>query len=768
MIQSVIDRFTGSGLMQEENTSAGERYVTPGIAQLLRQAGAESCVLLENDGALPLAADGEVAVFGRCQLDWFYVGYGSGGDVKMPYTVNLVEGLQNAGVKLNEALLETYRTWTAAEDNQIDHGWWGHWPMHYPEMPLTDEIVRAAAETADTALVVIGRAAGEDRENVLEPGSYYLTDDEVRMLESVTRAFTKVVVLMNIGNIIDMSWAKAYEGRISALMIVWQSGMESGNSVADVLTGRVSPCGKLADTIAIDYEDYPSSTNFGGLIWNDYEEGIFVGYRHFLTKAPDRMLYPVGYGLSYTSFKTEPFSLQAGEDGMEAEVRITNTGERPGKEVVQVWCAPPREGLEKPVRVLCAFAKTRELAPGESETLTIRSESRNYASFDEECHAFVLDAGEYQFLVNDVPAGSWQLEAKLELEHCRTLCVSSAELRERILAELPAEIPAVQHGPHFDEVKAGRATLEDFVAGLSDKELEALSRGEGMMNSKLGVAGNAGAFGGVIESLRQKGVRPIITTDGPAGIRLQKHCALLPCGTALACTFNTGLIEALYAKVSEEMTHYGSDVLLAPGMNIHRNPLCGRNFEYFSEDPLLSGKMGAAAVRGIQSRGHAACPKHFACNNQEVKRNTNDSRVSERALREIYLRNFEICVREGGAKVIMTSYNKVNGVWSHYHYDLVTTILRGDWGYTGTVITDWWMRKSHSPEFPGLRDNAYRVRAQVDVLMPGDMSRTARKYRSDGTLLETLGKPGGITRGELQRGAMNVLRLLTRLTDHQT
>jgi beta-glucosidase len=284
-----------------------------------------------------------------------------------------------------------------------------------------------------------------------------------------------------------------------------------------------------------------------------------------------------------------------------------------------------------------------------------------------------------------------------------------------------------------------------------------------MMGSALGVAGNAGAFGGVIESLRQKGVAPVITSDGPAGLRLRKYAALIPCGTALACTWNTELVEALSAKVGEEMVHYGVDVQLSPGMNIHRNPLCGRNFEYFSEDPLLSGRMAAAVVRGVQRSGRSACPKHFACNNQETRRNTNDSRVSERALREIYLRNFEIVVREAHPLTIMTSYNKVNGVWSHYNYDLVTTILRKEWGYSGTVITDWWMQKSKSPEFPLLKNNAYRVRAQVDVLMPGDFGHMAKGYKADSSLRKTLGLEGGITKAELQRTAKNVLSLVLKL-----
>ena len=276
------------------------------------------------------------------------------------------------------------------------------------------------------------------------------------------------------------------------------------------------------------------------------------------------------------------------------------------------------------------------------------------------------------------------------------------------------------------------------------------------MNHPLGAKGNAGIFGGVTESLRKKGVPPVVTTDGPSGLRLYEICSLIPIGTLLACTFDTALMERLFVKLGEEMVKQGSDVLLAPGMNIHRNPLCGRNFEYFSEDPYLTGKIAASIVRGIQSKDVSACPKHFACNNQEYKRSTNDSVLSQRALREIYLKGFEICVKEAAPKNIMTSYNKINGVWGHYHYDLAATILRSEWGYKGNVMTDWWMRSSASPEFPQLRDQAYRVRAGVDVLMPG--GNRSRRRKPDGTLLKTYGKSDGITLGEMQRCAKNVLR----------
>ena len=757
--QKIIDMVMGNGLMQDETTASGERYVTPGIADLIRRAGAESCVLIKNDGTLPIRGDGEIAVFGRCQLDWFYVGYGSGGDVNAPYYVNLIDGLLSAGAKINAQVLDRYKKWTEEEDNKADHGWWGHWPMNHPEMPIDDELAASAASSSDTAIVIIGRAAGEDRENTLTKGSYYLTDEERRMLDAVCAHFSKVAVLMNIGNIMDLSWTEEYQERISALMIVWQGGMESGNSVADVLMGKVSPSGRLADSIARNYEDYPSSANFGGLDSNRYEEGIYVGYRYF-DLYPDKILYPFGFGLSYSEFKYEDVQIKRDFGKTLVSVKVSNTGKYAASEAVLLWAYLPKGRIDKPIRVLAGFAKTDILGPGCSQSLSAEIDDEYIASFDETRSSFILEAGEYIFYANEEKIGSYILDGELELSRCHSLCKSSDELRKRIIDRLPEEMKfSGSKTNDFRDVLSGQSSLEDFVSGLSDDDLEGLSRGHGMMGSLLGVEGNAGVFGGVTESLQNKYVPPIICSDGPAGLRLRKYCALLPCGTALACTFNTKLIEKLYAKVGEEMIHYGVDVILGPGMNIHRNPLCGRNFEYFSEDPLLSGKIAAAFIKGVQSKGRAACPKHYACNNQETKRNTNDSIVSERALREIYLKNFEIAVKEARPLCIMTSYNKVNGVWSHYNYDLLTTVLREEWGFDGCVITDWWMQRSKSPEFPALRNNAYRVRAQVDVLMPGNMGHLGKRRKKDKTLLETLGQEGGITRAELQRTAANVLRL---------
>ena len=782
----IFDLVMGNGLMQEENTAEGERYITPGMPEVLREMAGESIVLLKNEGnILPLRPGEPVSVFGRCQNDLFYVGYGSGGDVHPPYQVNLMQGLEEAGVNFDRELADTYKSWCESPDHVPDHGWWGHWPYFYEEMPLEEKTVQQAAKKSEVALIVIGRAAGEDRENTLTEGSYYLTAQEKAMLKLVSQYYRKTVLILNSGNIMDLSFVSKY--RIAAVVQAWQLGQESGHAIADVLTGRVNPSGKLADTIAKSYADYPSSKNFGNREFNNYEEDVFVGYRYFSTFCPEKVLYPFGFGLSYTTFDMEATEFTREEGITTLQIKVTNTGSRAGKEVVQIYCQPPAGKLAKATRNLVAFRKTSLLEPGAEEVLTFRIPDYDCASFDD-CgitgpkDAFVLEPGEYRLLVGnsceaaDV-AADFRVEQLQNLCQCEDACnpehafhtlrlkgsapvnPGGRDLRQRILDRLPQEIePTGDRGILLQDILAGTHTLEAFTAQLTDKELADLCRGEGAMGSPLGITGNAGAFGGITEDLRSRGIPPLITADGPAGLRIRRHTALLPCGTAIACSWNQELTQEMFVKEGQEAAHFGVDVILSPGLNIHRNPLCGRNFEYYSEDPVLTGKIAAAAVRGIQAGGVSACPKHFACNNQEVNRNHNDSRVSQRALREIYLKGFEICVKESKPQNLMTSYNKINGVWSHYNYDLATTILRNEWGYEGNVVTDWWMRSSASPEFPQIKDNAYRVRAQVDVLMPGSNAYGVKKYIFDKNILSTLGQEGGITRGELQRSAMNVLR----------
>lgn len=781
----------------------GERIVTPGIRAVGRKSAAEGCVLLKNDGVLPLTGGKKVSLFGRCQVDTFYVGYGSGGDVHAPHTVSVLDGLRACEeITVNEELASVYETWCNEKENIADPGFeWAKWPYFYPEMPLTEELVQAAAKATDTALIFVGRAAGEDRENYLGEGSYYLTEEEKRMISLVTKAFEHTVLVSNCGNIVDMSFTKEY--KFDAILMMWLPGMEAGDALADILSGKETPSGKLATTIAVNYEDYPSADNFGNIDFNFYKEDIYVGYRYFETFAREKILYSFGYGLSYTTFDVLPiaYSGQGEEDFFEVTVKVTNTGERAGKEVVQLYMEAPQGALGREKRSLLAFKKTEELLPGASQEIVLHVPLEQLAAYDDTGktgykNTYVLEQGDYWYFVgvsgNDGKlvyrnAGGTAVKETRTFRQLQEICPvqeeferlipveedgklvpgkelvkkSDVDMKQRILDAIPEEIPYTgDKGIRFEDVKNGTASMEDFVAQLTDEELEALTRGEGPMYSKLGVRGNAGVFAGFYPSLREKGVPVVVTTDGPAGIRVKYYSSLLPCGTALACTWNEKLVEELFTVLADEMDRFDTNVILSPGLNIHRNPLCGRNFEYFSEDPYITGKMAAATVRGIQSKGRSACPKHFACNNQEVNRNHNDSRLSERALREIYLRGFEICVKESQPKNIMTSYNKINGVWSHYNFDLAKTVLRDEWNYEGVVMTDWWMRSSYSPEFPTIQDNAYRVRAWVDVLMPGGTAgRWETGYVSDGTLLETLGKPEGITRGEIQRTAMQVLKL---------
>ena len=799
--------MTASEVAQGFTSAAADddRWVDPRLARLAATAAARGTVLLANDGVLPLNPAARVAVFGRVQIDWFSVGYGSGGDVNAPYTTNLLDSLVEAGVAVDAELAESYRSWCAARP--VGAPEWGKWPRSHPEMELDEAAVEAAAARTDVAVVVIGRAAGEDRENVLEPGSYYLTETERHLLERVTARFERTVVIVDSGNVMDVSWAE--ELGASALLLAWPGGMEGARAVADALRGAVEPGGRLPDTIARRYEDCPSAASFGDPEANHYAEDVFVGYRYFETFAPDAVLFPFGFGLGYTTFEVSPGAPDREGDVVRLTASVANTGERTGSTVVQVYAGPASRGaLAPPARELVSFARTAELAPGRAQELDLSFPVERLASFDDSGitghrNAWVLEAGARPLHVglsvrDTAAAGAVEVETAEVLEQLEEALAPSPEhpfdrmtpvrdedggvvvgwepvptatvdLRERIVSRLPRPIRAASAagtgaGATLRDVAAGRADLDDVVARLSAEDLAQLAYGDIEMGSPLGAPGNAGAFGGLTESLRALGVPPIITTDGPSGIRVSAFASLLPCGTALASAWDPALVEELEGLHAEEMLRKGSDVLLAPGMNIHRDPLCGRNFEYYSEDPLLTGLTAAAYVRGIQSRGVSACPKHLACNNQETMRWVNDSRVSQRALREIYLRGFRICVERARPRTVMTSYNKINGQWAHYSYDLATTILRGEWGYEGLVITDWWMRYAPDPLFASLADSATRVRAQVDVLMPG--GRTYTSTRADGHDDAVLAgydpdddSGEHLTLGELQRTARNVLRL---------
>ena len=741
-------------------------------------------VMLKNDGALPLKQGGTAAVFGRIQLHYYKSGTGSGGMVNVSKVIGITDGLLDAGYKLDEQLLNAYREWD--EQNPFDHGeGWGGEPWSQKEMPLTDELVSGAASRADTAIVIIGRTAGEEMDNKLEKGAFLLSDLEEDMLRRVTSAFDKTVVLLNTGGLIDMSFMDRYP--VSAVMYVWQGGMVGGAGTAAVLTGEVSPSGKLPDTIAYEISDYPSDKFFGSGDMDCYGEDIYVGYRYFETFAKDRVRFPFGFGMSYTSFDITASDFKLDGNKVTGSVNVKNTGSTPGREVVQIYCSAPQGKLGKPARVLCGFDKTRTLQPGESQTLSFEIPLESVASYDDSGvtghkSAWILEQGGYVFYAGaDVRSASEAYSLTLPetvVRQCKSALGPLTAFKRMVNsggkpefedvpltgeafphdhAKLPAEIPQTgDRGIRLADVVNGKNTLEEFTAQLTDYDLSCIIRGEGMGSPKV-TAGTAAAFGGVSDTLTALGIPCACCDDGPSGMRLDcgTKAFSLPNGTLLASTFDRPLMTELFTFMGLEMHTNQVDCLLGPGMNIHRHPLNGRNFEYFSEDPYLTGEMASAELAGLHSTGAEVTIKHFCGNNRETRRHFLDSVISERALREIYLRGFEKAVKKGGAKSVMTTYGQVNGVWTAGNYDLVTGILRDDWGFDGFTMTDWWANINRRGKAPDKSDFAAMAMAQNDVYMV-----TADGAACNDNTLDSL-KSGELTRGELQRNAMNILRFLT-------
>lgn len=744
-------------------------------------------VMLKNDGALPLKQGGTAAVFGRIQLHYYKSGTGSGGMVNVSKVIGITDGLLDAGYKLDEQLLNAYREWD--EQNPFDYGeGWGGEPWSQKEMPLTDELVGGAASRADAAIVIIGRTAGEEMDNKLEKGAFLLSDLEEDMLRRVTSAFDKTVVLLNTGGLIDMSFMDRYP--VSAVMYVWQGGMVGGAGTAAVLTGEVSPSGKLPDTIAYEISDYPSDKFFGSGDMDCYGEDIYVGYRYFETFAKDRVRFPFGFGMSYTSFDITASDFKLDGDKVTGSVNVKNTGSTPGREVVQIYFSAPQGKLGKPARVLCGFDKTRTLQPGESQTLSFEIPLESVASYDDSGvtghkSAWILEQGGYVFYAGaDVRSASEAYSLTLPetvVRQCKSALGPLTAFKRMVNsggkpefedvpltgeafphdhAKLPAEIPQTgDRGIRLADVVNGKNTLEEFTAQLTDYDLSCIIRGEGMGSPKV-TAGTAAAFGGVSDTLTALGIPCACCDDGPSGMRLDcgTKAFSLPNGTLLASTFDRPLMTELFTFMGLEMHTNQVDCLLGPGMNIHRHPLNGRNFEYFSEDPYLTGEMASAELAGLHSTGAEGTIKHFCGNNRETRRHFLDSVISERALREIYLRGFEKAVKKGGAKSVMTTYGQVNGVWTAGNYGLVTGILRDDWGFDGFTMTDWWANINRRGKAPDKSDFAAMAMAQNDVYMV-----TADGAACNDNTLDSL-KSGELTRGELQRNAMNILRFL--MTTH--
>lgn len=751
----------------------------------------EGIVMLKNNNnALPLDTDKEVAVFGRIQFHYYKSGTGSGGMVNVTKVVNILDGLIDNGVKVNEKLLDTYRKWDKENPFDLGEGWGGE-PWSQKEMPLDEGLVKETAKSCETAIVIIGRTAGEEQDNRLEAGSYLLSDDEIAMLTVVREHFKKVVLLLNVGNIIDMTDIN----RIApdAVLYVWQGGMTGGKGTADVLTGKVSPSGKLPDTIAYKASDYPSDANFGREKNRDiYAEDIYVGYRYFETFAKEKVLYPFGFGLSYTEFEIKTEKAEITEGAVKLSASVKNIGSYKGKEVIEVYCEAPQGKLGKAAKVLCGFEKTRELAPQEEQVVEIAVDIAKLASYDDSGvtgnkSCYMLEAGEYKFYVgSDVRSAEYacsfeqgedlvterltQSLAPVEsFERIKPVCeggafsigreavpVSEVDESARRLEKLPKEIAYTgDKGIKLWDVKNGKNTMDEFIAQLSDYDLSCIIRGEGMGSPRV-TAGTASAFGGVSENLNGFGIPAGCCSDGPSGMRLDcgTKAFSLPNGTMIASSFNKELTSELFTLMGLEMAANRVDCLLGPGMNIHRHPLNGRNFEYFSEDPFLTGKMAAAELKGMAGAGVTGTIKHFCANNRETNRHFIDSVVSERALREIYLKGFEIAVKEGGASSVMTTYGRVNGLWTAGNFDLNTVILREEWGFKGFTMTDWWANINVRGKEPDKTDLAAMARAQNDVYMVCPDGE-----KNDDNTLAAL-ENGGIERCELQRNAANICGFL--------
>lgn len=785
--------------------NARERVTaSPEHLELARRAGCEGMVLLKNqEQILPLEKGKKIAMFGKGIFDYVKGGGGSG-DVSVSHVWNLYDGLVKRGAKeqIYDPLIRFYRENTAQQYQN------GAVPGLVVEPEVPPKLLEEASIFTDTAVIVLSRFSGEgwDRKSVTYEGQdpyeisqseqnsrvygasdYYLSSRENAMVNAVCAAFAHVILVLNVGGLIESDWF-AKNDRISSVLLAWQAGMEGGLAMADLLLGLENPSGKLPDTMAADLEDYPSTANFHeSHHYVEYTEDIYVGYRYFETmaQAKDRVNYPFGFGLSYTRFQIKVLWARECDAELLFGIQVANTGNRAGKEVVQVYYSAPEGLLGKPARELAAFEKTKLLKPGECQNLILSFPRSVMASYDDlgkaAGSAWILEKGIYHFYVGNSVRDAKQVDFLLELESDEimeqlTSKLSSSQLTKRMLSdgsyevmpqtvprdpmenglgwsseETEGRVPAVRYQPDYllwpkepdqrlklDEVAEGKISLDKFMEQLSVEDLAELVGGQ----PNTGVANTFG-FG----NQPAYGIPNIMTADGPAGLRIEPQCGIYttawPCATLLASTWNPQIVEAVGRSAAEEVKENNISVWLAPGMNIHRNPLCGRNFEYYSEDPYLTGIIASAMVDGIQSQKVAATVKHFACNNKETNRKKSDSRVSERALREIYLKGFEICVKRSQPWALMTSYNRINAQQASESSELINGILRGEWGYEGLVTTDWWTKGEHYKE----------VKAGNDIKMGTGYPKR---------LLLALEK-GLLSEEELKKCARKVLELILKV-----
>ena len=791
----------------------------------LRGYLAECTVLLKKNGAFPLGRPGRIAAFGSGVRHTVKGGTGSG-EVNSHFFITVEQGLQEAGFAVttgdwldayDKVRAEARTKWIKevkaeakkARQLAVMYGMGMVMPEPEYDLPLEGE--------AGAAIYVLSRISGEGNDRRPVRGDLLLTASEVRDILALNRKYNRFMLVLNVGGPVDLSPVQ----EVGNILLLSQLGAETGRVLADILLGKAFPSGRLASTWA-SWDARPAVGNFGRPYDTDYEEGIYVGYR-FYEAAGVKPLYPFGFGLSYTEFALSGRAVAAEGTKIRVTLRAENIGNFPGKEIAEVYVSVPEGRLDQPEKVLAGFAKTRELAPGESEELTVSFDLRELASYDTEHAVWLLEKGDYAVLAGRSSAQAKPLallrldrDAAVQQVRCLQGKPGFSDWKpEKAERAYPADLPVLHISAAAIRTETvsydAEEPVSDAIRRLSDEELVLACIGgfdpKGGMLSVIGNAGNlvAGAAGETTSALKKALFPPASMADGPAGLRIApqfyrdkkgvhalggssvlagiadflpgpaklagsllggakkapkgaetgtQYATALPIAAALAQSWNTEFAEMCGDIVGDEMERFGVHIWLAPAMNIHRNVLCGRNFEYFSEDPLMSGRMAAAITRGVQKHpGRAVTIKHYAANNQETNRYGSSRNLSERALREIYLKGFGICIKEAKPLCVMTSYNLINGIHATERRDLCTDVLRREFGFDGVSMTDWWV----GPIASGQGAKAHRVAAAgVDLMMPG-----SKKDEED--MLAAL-KAEKLTREQLETGAARVSRLVCQLT----
>lgn len=728
--------------------------------ETLRKILPECTLFLKRNGDFPLKETGKIALYGSGVRNTIKGGTGSG-EVNSRFSVNVEQGLEYAGFEIvTKPWLDAYDEIRKEAKKQFGKDLKAKAKeMHTNVMTLALGAIAPEPEydldlegDCDTAVYVLSRISGEGNDRTYDKGDFTLTDTEIRDINACAEKYGKFMLVINAGGPVDLSPLTGVEN----ILVLSQLGVDTGHILADILSGKAYPSGKLTTTWAKP-EDYPEIGEFGEHDDTRYREGIYVGYRYFATVGK-KAAYPFGYGLGYTDFEIRTEDVYLEGEKVFVKVLVKNTGDFCGKEVVQVYVKKPSLKLDQPAKVLAAFKKTRELKPSEEQTLTLSFDFSELASYDTENASYILELGNYVLCV-----GRDSENTKMEAAVLLPKTVTVRQVRniggtpdftdyrpeEKVWEPVPDDIRKLNLDPdcipcttvEYDHTPE----IEGLVEDLSDEELAYLN--VGAFDEKLGalsIIGNAsskvaGAAGESTSKLTGKGVEALVMSDGPAGLRLSRdyyiddngnakaigetlpaslldympkamtllmglltkkpkagtvikhqYATAIPIGTAIAQTFDPEVAELCGDIVGEEMERFNVDLWLAPALNIHRDVRCGRNYEYFSEDPLVSGIFAAAITKGVQKHpGKGTTIKHFCVNNQETNRYCNNSIVSERALREIYLRGFGICIKESRPLALMTSYNLLNGTHTSERRDIITDYLKAECGYEGIIMTDW-------------------------------------------------------------------------------